>query len=62
MALSRKTVRAAAGTVALSGPGTRPALVEVKVFHAKLGQGKARLLVGQVFNDDSDYIRVMRTQ
>ena len=31
MALSRKTVRAAAGAMALSGPGTRPAWVEVRV-------------------------------
>ena len=31
MALSRKTVRAAAGAMALSGPGTRPAWVEVMV-------------------------------
>lgn len=31
-------------------------------FHAKLGQGPARLLVGQVFSKDSISVRVMRTQ
>lgn len=31
-------------------------------FHAKLGQGQARLLVGQVFSQDSAFVRVMRTQ
>ena len=30
-------------------------------FRAKLGQGQARLLVGQVFSQDSVFVRVMRT-
>lgn len=57
--------------MALSDPGTRPAWVEVRVaeqppspleFHAKLGQGQARLLVGQVFSENRVSVRVMRTQ
>lgn len=31
-------------------------------FRAKLGQGQARLLVGQVFSKDRVSVRVMRTQ
>lgn len=54
----------------MSGPVTRPAWVEVRVseqappweFHAKMGQDQARLMVGQVFNEDSVSVRVMRTQ
>ena len=56
--------------MALSGPGTRPAWVEVRVadqapsleFLAKLGQSLARLMVGQVFSEDRVSVRVMRTQ
>lgn len=31
-------------------------------FHAKLGQGQARLLVGQVFSEDGVSVRVVRIQ
>lgn len=70
MVLSRKTVRIAAGAMALSGPGTRPARVEVRMaeqgpsprkLHAKVGQGQDRLLVGQVFSNDNISVRVMKT-
>lgn len=67
MALSRKTVRITARTMALSVPGTKPGWVEVGVVVQKSlpensMSSQARLVYGQVVNEGSVSVRVMKTQ